>query len=69
MDIRGQRVLLTGASYGIGAWIARAFALRGGRVVMMARSVGALEQLAAEVGAVALPADRSQPAEVDGSTR
>jgi short-subunit dehydrogenase len=66
MDIRGQRVLLTGASYGIGASIARTFARRGGRVVMVARSVDALEQLAAEIGAVALPADLSQPHEVDG---
>jgi uncharacterized protein len=66
MDIRGQRVLLTGASYGIGASMARAFARRGGRVVMVARSVGALERLAAEVGAVALPADLSRPDEVNG---
>jgi uncharacterized protein len=66
MDIGGQRVLLTGASYGIGASTARAFARRGGRLVLVARSVAALEDLAAEVGAVALPADLARPDDVDG---
>jgi uncharacterized protein len=66
VDIRGQRVLLTGASYGIGASLARAFAGRGGRVVLAARSVAALEVLATEVNGVALPVDLSRPDEVKG---
>ena len=65
VEIRGQRVLLTGASYGIGASIARVFARRGGRLVLAARSVAALEDLAAEVGGVALPVDLSRPGEVN----
>jgi len=66
VDIGGQRVLLTGASYGIGASIARSFARRGGRLVLVARSVAALEDLAADVEGVALPVDLSRPGEVDG---
>jgi len=64
--IRGQRVLLTGASYGIGASIARVFARRGGRLVLAARSVAPLEDLATEVGGVALPVGLSRPREVNG---
>jgi short-subunit dehydrogenase len=66
VEIRGQRVLLTGASYGIGASVARVFARRGGRLGLAARSVAALGELAAEVGGVALPVDLSRPGEVNG---
>jgi short-subunit dehydrogenase len=66
VKIDGQRVLLTGGSYGIGASTARAFARRGGRLVLVARSVGPLDALAAEVGGHALPVDLSRPGEVEG---
>jgi short-subunit dehydrogenase len=66
VKIAGQRVLLTGASYGIGASTARAFAGRGGQLVLAARSVGPLEALATEVGGHALPVDLSEPSEVEG---
>ena len=66
MDISGQRVLLTGASYGIGASIARAFARRGGRLVLVARSIPALEDVASELAATPLPTDLSRPGEVEG---
>jgi uncharacterized protein len=66
VEIAGQRVLLTGASYGIGASIARAFGRRGGRLVLVARTVAPLEDLAAEVGGVALRVDLSRPADVAG---
>lgn len=52
-------VLITGASRGIGAATARAFAAEGARVGLMARDAGALAALAAGIGenALALPCD------------
>lgn len=51
-NIAGQTVLLTGASRGIGAFIARALAKEKATVVGVARSQEGLDQLAAEVKAL-----------------
>lgn len=45
---RNETVLVTGASSGIGLELARCFAAEGCRLVLAARNVGALEDLAAE---------------------
>ena len=66
MDIRGQCVLVTGASYGIGAATARSFAARGARVVLAARTVSSLEEVASEFGGLPMQVDLSLPSEVDG---
>lgn len=50
MDMSGKTVLVTGASRGIGAAGARAFAEAGANVVLAARSSGEIEALAAEIG-------------------
>lgn len=50
MEINGESVIVvTGASRGIGRAIARALGERGARVALLARSGGALEELAAEL--------------------
>jgi short-subunit dehydrogenase len=57
VDIGGRRVLVTGASRGIGAALVRAFADAGARVALVARSHDAIEKLAADVGGDAYPVD------------
>src|ERR1700743_3481212 len=51
MQISGAKVLLTGASGGIGHAIARALSERGGELVLTGRRVEVLEPLAAELNA------------------
>jgi len=56
-DLADQVALVTGASYGIGKGLARALANAGAKVVVAARSVEPLEELAREIGGLALPLD------------
>ena len=58
----GRAAIVTGASRGIGAAVARAFHAAGASVGLIARDGAALERLAGELGrddgrALALPAD------------
>jgi len=55
--LAGARVVVTGASRGIGAELAGALARRGARVVLVARSREPLEKLAADLDGEAFPAD------------
>lgn len=66
LNLQGRRVLLTGASGGIGAAIARNLHRRGATVVVSARRQEVLDQLVAELGdrAEALPADLADAADV-----
>jgi short-subunit dehydrogenase len=59
MEIRGTRVLLTGATGGIGQALALAFTARGAEVVLTGRRADVLASLAERIGARAtvLPAD------------
>lgn len=66
IDLTGRNVLVTGASRGIGAAIARAFAAAGARTALHFNTAGdAAAALAAEIGAGAetFGADLEQPAE------
>jgi short-subunit dehydrogenase len=59
MLLNGRRVLLTGASRGIGAALARAFADRGAELALVARASEQLELVAKETGGTAYPCDLS----------
>jgi short-subunit dehydrogenase len=64
MEISGARVLLTGATGGIGQAIARALHARGAQLVLTGRRSDVLEPLARELGATALAVDLSDAAAV-----
>ncbi len=66
MELNGAHVLITGASRGLGAGLARAFAAAGGRVSLVARSADAITALADELDGVAVAADLLDPAQVAG---
>ncbi|MEV4255238.1 SDR family oxidoreductase [Spirillospora sp. NPDC049652] len=63
MELDRKIVLITGASSGIGAAAARAFARAGATVALVARSKDRLDELAAEIGggARAFPCDLADP--------
>src|SRR4051794_23768136 len=65
MDLIGRRVLLTGATGGLGHAIARALVARGAHLLLSGRRAEVLEPLAAEAGGRALAADLSDPEAVD----
>jgi NAD(P)-dependent dehydrogenase (short-subunit alcohol dehydrogenase family) len=67
VDLKGKTVAITGASRGIGAAAARAFAAAGANVVLMARDRDAIAGLAGEIGptALAVPCDVSRYWEVE----
>ncbi|MGW7411106.1 SDR family NAD(P)-dependent oxidoreductase [Streptomyces sp. NPDC054863] len=57
MELRGARVLVTGATGGIGQALAVALAARGSQVVLTGRRKDLLEPLAEKLGGRAVPAD------------
>lgn len=63
-DLAGKRVILTGATGGIGRALAAALVRAGARLVIAARSADALADLAHDLGdAVAVPCDVTVPAD------
>jgi short-subunit dehydrogenase len=65
MDISGSKVLLTGATGGLGQAIARALRTKGADLILTGRRLDVLEPLAAELSARALAVDLSEAAEID----
>jgi short-subunit dehydrogenase len=66
VQLQGKRVLVTGASRGIGEALARRFAAAGADVALVARSEAAIKALAGELGGTAHPADLAEPEQVAG---
>src|SRR5689334_6799637 len=60
MNLAGAKVLLTGATGGLGQAIARALAERGAQLVLTGRRADVLEPLAAELGGRALAVDLAE---------
>lgn len=65
MEISGSKVLLTGATGGLGQAIARALRSKGADLILSGRRVDVLEPLAAELSARALAVDLSDASEID----
>jgi short-subunit dehydrogenase len=65
MIVSGSRIVVTGASRGIGEQLARALAAKGARVVLVARSADAIAKLAADLGGEAHPADLADATAID----
>lgn len=71
MRLKDRIALITGASRGIGAAIARRYAAEGAHVVCVARTVGALEELDDEIqsaggSATLIPLDLEKTESIDG---
>ncbi|NDU77442.1 SDR family oxidoreductase [Actinomadura sp. DSM 109109] len=60
-----RTIVVSGGGTGIGRAVAARFAAGGDRVVVVGRRAGVLEKAAGEVGGTALPADLSDPADVE----
>ncbi len=69
MDLGSVRVLITGATGGIGQAIARAFAARGAEVTLSGRRADVLEPLASELRGRALSCDLADRDQVDRLVR
>ena len=65
MKLPGARVLLTGATGGLGQAVAEALHERGARLILTGRRVERLESLSALTGARVLAADLADPASVE----
>src|SRR5579862_5217725 len=68
MDLGGRVAIVTGGGTGIGLGISRVLAGHGARVAIVQRKLARLEPGAAELGALLLEADISDPAAVESMT-
>lgn len=64
MKVTGARVLITGASRGLGTDLARRLHVEGARLILTGRRADALAALADELGAESIPADLADSADL-----
>ena len=71
MSVQGKTVVITGASRGIGEATAEVFAAAGAKVGLLARSSGAIKEIARRIGdnALAFPCDVSDFASLESAIR
>jgi short-subunit dehydrogenase len=69
MQLAGSRVVVTGASRGIGAELASRLAEKGARVALVARSRDTIAKLAADFGGDAYPADLADATTIEPLVR
>ncbi|WP_225728213.1 MULTISPECIES: SDR family oxidoreductase [unclassified Nocardia] len=65
MRVRDAKILITGATGGLGRELATAMAAGGGELILTGRRTDSLEPLARTLGGKAIPADLADPAEVE----
>lgn len=64
--LAGKVAVVTGGGSGIGAAVTRRFAAEGARLVVTGRRRDVLEEIADEVGGIAVPGDAADPAHASG---
>jgi NAD(P)-dependent dehydrogenase (short-subunit alcohol dehydrogenase family) len=64
-DLTGRVAVVTGASSGLGAAVARGLAAAGARVALVARRADRLEEAAADIGGLAVACDLADAGQVD----
>ena len=64
MKLSGSRILLTGATGGLGEGLARALRAHDAELILTGRRVDVLESLAVEIDATSIAADLSNPADL-----
>lgn len=64
MNLKNSRILITGASKGLGKATAEALAAKGARLILTARSAGPLEAVAGQLGAIPVVSDASKEADI-----
>lgn len=66
-DLDGKVAFITGGGTGIGSATARRLADRGARVAIAGRRIDPLQEIAADIGALAISCDVTDPAAVDAA--
>jgi 3-oxoacyl-[acyl-carrier protein] reductase len=64
-ELEGQTALVTGGGRGVGAFVARELAAAGATVAVSARTKEQINEIADEIGGVAVVADVTDPADVE----